>query len=70
MTMNCTEAVILAEPIGTHVDLSADYHGWYAEAFTGAFIFFRYRSRVRIQALYFNGLKQFDYRQNQRSWGQ
>jgi hypothetical protein len=68
--MNYTEAVILAElarPLETNVELSAHYHGWYAEAFTGAFIFFRHRSRVRIQALYFNGLKLFDYRFNEEN---
>jgi hypothetical protein len=65
MTMNCTEAVILAElarPLETNVELSADYHEWYAQAFIAGFIFFRHRSRVRIQALYFNGLKLFDDR--------
>jgi hypothetical protein len=67
--MNCTEAVILAEPIGTHVNLSADSPRgtpnptWHAEAFMeGIIMCFRHRPRVRIQALYFNGLKQFDYR--------
>ena len=59
----CTEAVILAEPIGTHVELNADAPAWHAEAFMeGIIMCFRHRPRVRIDALYFNGLKQFDYR--------
>jgi hypothetical protein len=64
--MNCTEAIIramLAEPLGTNVKLSADSPAWHAEAFMqGIEMCFRHRPRVRIQALYFNGLKQFDYR--------
>jgi hypothetical protein len=67
--MNCTEAAILAElarPLGTNVELSADSPAWHAEAFMeGIEMCFRHRPWVRIQALYFNGLKQFDYRQNQ-----
>jgi hypothetical protein len=67
--MNYTEAVILAElarPLGTNVELSADSPRWHAEAFMqGIEMCFRHRPRVRIQALYFNGLKQFDYHQNQ-----
>jgi hypothetical protein len=66
--MNCTEALILP-PIGTNVELSADSPAWPtspawpAKAFMeGIEMCFRHRPRVRIQALYFNGLKQFDYR--------
>jgi hypothetical protein len=66
--MNCTEAVSLVPSIGTHVELSADSPAWHAEAFMeGIIMCFRHRPRVRIQALYFNGLKQFDYRQKRKT---
>jgi hypothetical protein len=61
--MNFTEAVILIPPIGTNVELSADSPAWHAEAFMqGIEMCFRHRPLVRIEALYFNGVKQFDDR--------